>query len=211
MSLKPSVLAPINDWIAKHYGKDTGKMLIHTGVIGWALSAAAQVTAICVNDKISKKQKMFMIPQEIADAFVNIISFYAITQTCKSFASKLVKTGKLLPKSVREVINAKGLAEKCGKLDFNIYKDANLSPSAIKRLTSFHNGVDVVATTAGSVLSCNIVTPIVRNYIAANRQKSAIAKMDAKSENNPSYSTNSNIYYPKTSMTEFLHGSSLKI
>ena len=65
--------------VAQKYGKDPGKMLIHTGVIGWVFSSLAQVAAIVINDKIPKEQKMFLIPQEIADAGVNIASFYLIT------------------------------------------------------------------------------------------------------------------------------------
>ena len=35
---------------------------------------------------------------------------------------------------------------------------------------------------SGSILSCNIVTPIVRNEIAANRQKTGIAKLNSGTE-----------------------------
>lgn len=45
------------DAIASKYSDDIGKMLVHTGVIGWILSSAAQVTAIVINDKLSKEQK----------------------------------------------------------------------------------------------------------------------------------------------------------
>lgn len=212
MPLKPSILTHFNDLIAKHYANDTGKMLIHTGVIGWILSAAAQVMAIYINDKIPKKQKMYLIPQELADAAVNIISFYAITQSCKSLASKLVKTGKWLPKSIRGILDSKGLADRVGKLDFNVYKDAGLSPSSIKRLTHFNNGIDVVATTAGSIASCNLVTPVVRNYIAANRQKSLIARFDSKDEKHASYVESKNYgYFAKPSIYDFSTHGNLKI
>ena len=80
--VKPSLFMKAKDYIAGRYGDDIGKMLVHTGVIGWILSSAAQVVAIVINDKIPKEQKMFLIPQEIADAGVNIASFYLITQVC---------------------------------------------------------------------------------------------------------------------------------
>lgn len=41
----------------------------------------------------------------------------------------------------------------------------------------FKNGVDVVASTVGSIISCNIITPVLRNQYAAKKQKEAIAKM----------------------------------
>ncbi len=172
-----SLFMKFKDLVAKHYGKNPGKMLIHTGVIGWILSSAAQVGAIVINDKIPKEQKMFLIPQEIADAGVNIISFYLITQSFKSVAAKLVKTGKWLPGEVRTFLKNSNLAKKVGKADFDVLKDANLSKDLADKYTAFNDGVDVVATTVGSILSCNIVTPLVRNEIAAKRQQSGIAKM----------------------------------
>ena len=63
----------------KNYGENPGNMLVHTGVLGWILSSLAQVSAVVFNDQIPKEQKSFLIPQEIADAAVNIISFYVIT------------------------------------------------------------------------------------------------------------------------------------
>ena len=60
----------------KNYGENPGKMLVHTGVLGWILSSLAQVSAVVFNDKISPEQKSFLIPQEIADAGINIASFY---------------------------------------------------------------------------------------------------------------------------------------
>lgn len=208
MPLKPSFLAPFNEFVAKHYGKDTGKMLIHTGVVGWILSAAAQVMAIVVNDKIPKEQKMYLVPQELADAGVNILSFYTITQGCKSVASKLVKSGKLLPKTIRGILDAKGLTDKVGSKGFDIFKDAALTPAATKRLEKFKNGVDVLAATAGSVLSCNIVTPIVRNEIAASRQKDLVARMNNADTNHSSYVKPGYAYIKHPSMYDFTHNSS---
>ena len=140
---KSSLFNGFKTLVAKHYGSNTGKMLIHTGVIGWILSSAAQVAAIVINDKIPKEQKMYLIPQEIADAAVNIVSFYAITQTFSSVAKRLVTSGKLLPKSVKDWMSVKGLLGKIGKSTSDIYK-AGLSASAKKRLDVFKEGIDVI-------------------------------------------------------------------
>lgn len=176
--VKPSLFMKAKDYIAGRYGDDIGKMLVHTGVIGWILSSAAQVVAIVINDKIPKEQKMFLIPQEIADAGVNIASFYLITQSFKSVASKLLTTGKWAPKVVKDFLSKNKLADKIGKTDFNLFKDVKMPPDVLDKATDFRDGVDVVATTAGSILSCNIVTPLLRNEIAAHRQKTLIGKMN---------------------------------
>ena len=176
------------DWVAKNYGEKPGKMLIHTGVIGWILSSLAQTVAIATNDKISREQKSFLIPQELADAMVNIVSFYAITQSVSSLTKKMVKTGKLLPKSVREFFSKK--EQKLGDWNTNV-KELLTKNNATKEITGsyndFHNGADVIATTVGSIISCNIVTPIIRNNIAAHGQKNIMNKYDSK--NKSSYNT----------------------
>ena len=174
---KPQFFKNIIDSIAKNYGNNPGKMLVHTGVIGWGLSSLAQVCAIIINDKIPKEQKMFLIPQEIADAGINILSFYLITQTFKGIALKLVNMGKLLPESVRKFLNDNNI-KNIGKKTFDVEKNGNLTNDIAKKFDNFRNGVDVIATTIGSILSCNIVTPIARNEIAANRQKKLLAKRD---------------------------------
>ncbi len=209
---KSSLFNGFKTLVAKHYGSNTGKMLIHTGVIGWILSSAAQVAAIVINDKIPKEQKMYLIPQEIADAAVNIVSFYAITQTFSSVAKRLVTSGKLLPKSVKDWMSVKGLLGKIGNSTSDIYK-AGLSASAKKRLDMFKEGVDVIGTTAGSILSCNIVTPIVRNEIAANRQKTGIAKLNSGTESvsNINSVSHKREFIARPSMQNFTNSSYLKI
>ena len=163
----------------KNYGENPGKMLVHTGVLGWILSSLAQVSAVVFNDKISPEQKSFLIPQEIADAAINILSFYVITSSFKSAASKLVSTGKLTTKPIRDFLTKQGVNsnEHIGKLNFNIEKMANFSD--IKdNYKPFKNGVDVVASTVGSIISCNIVTPILRNQYASKKQNQTLAKMN---------------------------------
>lgn len=219
MSLKPSFLHNINDKIMEKFGSDTAKMLIHTGVIGWILSSLAQVTAIVINDKIPKEQKMFLVPQEMADALVNIVSFYAVTQTFSSVAKKLVTSGKWLPKSVKNVLVEKGLGERLGQKGFDILKEGGLTDKALNDFNLFKGGIDVTATTLGSVLSCNIITPLLRNVIAANRQQDAIARMNKKNKKVDVSDQNiSKNYLPKPSINSFqtsstlaYHSTSLKI
>lgn len=170
--------------ILEKYGEQPGTMLVHTGVLGWILSSAAQVAAVVFNDKISKEQKVFLIPQEVADAAVNIVSFYAITNSVKAIASKLVKTGKLTTPAILEHLKKTGIkipktskdVSPIGKWDFDITKLANFDEIADK-FKPFKNGVDVGASLLGSIISCNLVTPILRNEYAARQQKLALSKM----------------------------------
>ena len=44
------------NWMFEHYGENPGKMLVHTGTVGWILSSLAQISAIVTNDKYTKEQ-----------------------------------------------------------------------------------------------------------------------------------------------------------
>lgn len=179
MSSLTNLFSNFKTALYKNYGENPGKMLVHTGVLGWILSSLAQVSAIVVNDKISKEQKSFLIPQEVADAAINILSFYVITSSFKNIASQLVKSGKLSTKPVREFLEKerKNGKDFVGKLDFNI-EDLTNFKDIKQEYRPFKNGVDVIASTIGSVISCNIVTPILRNQYASKKQKQALAKMN---------------------------------
>lgn len=177
--------------ILEKYGEQPGKMLVHTGVLGWILSSLAQVGAVVFNDKISPEQKVFLIPQEIADAAVNIVSFYVVTNSVKAIASKLVTTGKLttpaildyLKKTGIKIPKKKGDVSPIGKWDFDITKLANFDEIAPK-FKSFKNGVDVGASMLGSIVSCNLITPILRNEYASKQQKNMLSKMQNKNLKN---------------------------
>lgn len=162
----------------KRYGTQPGKMLIHTGIIGWVMSSLAQISAIIINDKIPKEQKMFMIPQEFADALINIASFYAVTRSMTGVANKAVKCGKLLPKSIKDYIIKSNLGKNLGKYNLDIGKHLRLPRNIKDEYLEFKNGIDVIATLIGSIVSCNIITPILRNIYASHRQKHNIAKMN---------------------------------
>ena len=160
----------------KNYGENPGKMLVHTGTLGWILSSLAQVGAVVFNDKISPEQKSFLIPQEVADAAVNILSFYLVTNSMKNVGAKLVSTGKLRTRRIRNFLEKNELMGKVGKRDFNIADQENFAHIA-DHYKAFKNGVDVVTSTIGSIISCNILTPVLRNEYASRRQKKTLAHM----------------------------------
>lgn len=167
-------LSSIIDWVAGNFRKDASKIIIWSGVAGWTLSSLAQIGALIFNNKISKEQKSFLIPQEFADAAVNIGSFFLITQFAKSTAAKLFSTGKFAPSKVRSYLNkhADKYADKIGKLDFNldsVLKNDHRFPQ--KEYYGCKNFGTTIATIGAGILSSNIVTPIVRNNMASKMQK----------------------------------------
>jgi len=162
------------EWIYRHFKNSTAKMLVVTGAVGWGLSSLAQIIAVGTNSKISPEQKSFLIPQEIADAVINTGMFLLITQSAKKIISKLASTGKIAPQNVRDFLNKnKDLyGDKVGKLSLDLDKVLENSPKFPKEsYYSYKNYVTTLGTVGASILSTNIITPVIRNAMASDMQK----------------------------------------
>lgn len=193
------------------YSGDAGKMLLHTGTIGWILSATAQIFGIAHNDKISKEKKKFLIPQEIADAGINILTFYTVTNGVQNFTKWLASSGKFITPAIKKFCLEKGIkivkdeegnsvnigkslldkvksfesTLQIGKADhIKITEDeVNHLNSEIKNLNNFYDktyspfesGFKIIGNIIGVIISSNIITPLLRNPIAASKQKQSIA------------------------------------
>lgn len=174
-----NVLDNVLNWVAKNFRKDASKMLIWTGVAGWTLSSLAQVGAVLFNGNISNEKKSFLVPQEMADAAVNIGSFFLITQAAKKMTAKLFATGKFAPKAVRAYLekNKDLYSQKIGKLDFDL-------DEVLKKHSDFpkdeyyacKNFGTTLATVGAGIVSSNIVTPIIRNNMASKMQQNYLSK-----------------------------------
>lgn len=196
------------------YKGDITKMLLWTGTIGWILSAAGQIAGIAFNKQVSKKEKEFLIPQEIADATVNITCFFVLTRQVQNVAKKLVAKGKIITPEIikqckkfgiqyekgpeKEKIDiAKSIQDKLRDLNgvLNADKDkcielklSEAQKTAIKNqkneletfnnktFSSFEGGIGVIGSLIGSVISGNIITPILRNPMASWKQKNALER-----------------------------------
>ncbi len=157
-------------WTYENFKKNTAKMLVVTGTIGWGLSSAAQGLAVLFNPKISKEQKGYLLPQEGADAIVNIALFLSFTRVAQKVFSKLASTGKFAPKQVREFLNKNKelYGDKVGKLSLDldeVLKTDNKFPK--EAYYNYKNYITTVGTVGASILASNIVTPVVRNYTAS--------------------------------------------
>lgn len=99
------VISKVVKYMADNYSKDSGKLLVHLGALGWVLSSAAQLGVVAGDKNIDKKKKKFLLSQEAADAGVNVVMYYTICDVIKKGGDKLVESGKLL---TSEVVNALG-------------------------------------------------------------------------------------------------------
>lgn len=195
----------------KRYGENPGGMLNVTGTIGWILSCIAQVGAIITNDKYTKKDKAFLIPQELADGAVNIFSFFILTSSVKHVASKLVSMGKISNKAITNFLKKNNLTDRIGKIDFDIEKLPNFNE--IKpEYKAFKNGTDIMASVIGSVISCNIVTPIARNQIANHHSKFLRKAMtQVENENQAQKPMNQYDYYRNTMNAYIKNSGNIKV
>lgn len=160
-------------WVYNNFKKNTATMLVVTGTIGWGLSSLAQIGAVMFNPKISREQKSFLVPQEFLDAVVNIGSFFLVTQATKKIISKMASTGKIAPTKVREFLNKnKVYGDKVGKLSLDldeVLKNESKFPK--ESYYTYKNFATTVGTVGASILSSNIITPVLRNTMASDIQK----------------------------------------
>lgn len=166
----PMQVKKVTDFIFDKWSKDIGTALIWTTIAGWVASSGAQILGILRNSKYTKEQKNFMIHQEIGDAAINIGSFFILTTPLKKLASKLVKTGRFTTFAIKRPIRKHGDIKKLGNVDFDIKKLPYFSSELEKPFNSFNNFMGTSAAVIGSILSSNILTPILRNRYASNCQ-----------------------------------------
>ena len=187
----------LKNTIYEKYGQESGKMIVHAGVVTWITASLSQVAAIIINDKIPSDQKKFLIPQEIADGALNVLTFYLITNSLKNISGKLVSTGKWSTKAIRDFVDAKNI--KMGDMSTNLGKTFKEDKQFHDVYDQFKGGMDMIAASVGSVVSCNAITPIIRNHIGANQQKNSIAKEQMQKKTNLYTPIKSNVNsYPAT-------------
>lgn len=238
----------VKNFFVKQYADNPANMFLHTGALGWAFSSLAQVCMLANDKKIPKKEKKFLIPQEILDALVNIGSFYTVTWGMQTFARKLAASGKITTPAIRTFCENNGL--KVGKWSTDIRNsikeemtslkyeigsknklNINLSDEDIVKLktgldilekfddktySKFESGVKVAGNLLGAILSCNIITPMLKNPLAAIHQRNSIAKdLQLQAPKGPVLPTQNRMsiddYKKQANLNAVRSGSSLKI
>ena len=187
-------LQKISETIYKNISVDSGLMILITSIIGIMLSTVAQSLAAATNKKYTKEQKMFMIPQELSEGAVTVLSLLLVTTPLKTLAKKYVASGKLLNADMIKYCKDNNLIEQRGKINFkdklkdtvskieasdefvkasDSLKEKMLKPHTDMQinLQSLDDSVSAIVTTAGGVLSTAFVTPFARNAVASSYQK----------------------------------------
>ena len=200
-----NLLSQFTQYMYNHYSKDGGKLLVHLGAASWACGAVAQIAMLLGDKSIDKDQKKFLLPQEGADALVNVGMYYSICEIIKRFGDRMVEKGKFLTDDVANALlkmkpssmpalkmnewtklfsanelksNLTNLLANADSLDLlkNVSKSEktkilDAAKIALEKLEAHKNNVGIVTAITGSILACNVITPIVRNAIASKIQK----------------------------------------
>ena len=77
---------------------------MHTGALGWLFSSLAQVWVVASDENISKREKKFLVPQEICDGATNVTLYYTISQLIKKGGDMLVDKGYLTTDDVVKAV-----------------------------------------------------------------------------------------------------------
>lgn len=161
-----------------------GDIIIFTSVAGWMASSAAQVYGIATNKNYTHEQKKYMITQEVWDAITNIGLYFGITKSMTWITSQMVKSAKLAPKSIIDFMRRTGIAQNRGVFGFDITQARGFEQAGLRSTyNAFKCFADASAATIGGVISSNIITPVVRNQIAAYRQNKYKARNMANMNN----------------------------
>lgn len=180
---KPPMLKRVANFVYEKFANKPGDFLLISGTIGWAASCVNQTVAIMINDKIPKEQKYFLIPQEITDGIVNTLLYIGFTRTFTRFGEKFVESGKWANSEIRAKLKLHGLDKRIGEDKFNLLEqpqlkpfDPKFDPKFSKEYYKLADGISFAFSTLGAVISCDFVTPFVRNKIASYRQKQSLEK-----------------------------------
>lgn len=182
-----SLMAGYKQSLSKLAGMSINKMddiIIFTTVAGWMASSAAQVYGIATNKNYTHEQKKYMINQEVFDALTNIGLYFGITKSLTWLSTQMVKSAKLAPKSIVDYMNRKGIIQNRGSFGFDVSQARDFEKEGLMgTFKAFKSFANVTAATIGGVISSNIITPIVRNSIAAHRQNKYKARNLANMNN----------------------------
>ncbi len=150
-----------NEFVSWFDKDNNAGFLFVTAALGWVLASAAQTVGLMHNKELSKEDKKFLVPQELADGAANIGMYALVTTKLMNGAEKLTKPNK----NGKTFINLK---DETGKiLDYSTH-----TAEYAKMGRNLQTGAAIL----GGIISSCILTPIVRNAFAGYMKKRADKK-----------------------------------
>ncbi|MBQ3101445.1 hypothetical protein IJC60_00405 [bacterium] len=163
---------------------NTARLIIVASTGCMILASIANLIGISIDRKTSKEEKLFLLPQEAADGVLNIGLYYFCSEAMRKAAVKAVDSGKVIFKDV-----------------------AKNSPEFVKG----REGVALVASIIGSIVSSNIITPIIRNAIGAKARSKMLKETGKKAPETPDYIVRPMPKVPNAPSVQHLNTTPLRI
>lgn len=152
-------------------------LLKWTTLIIWACSLAAEVGTFAANQKLPKKEKSFIIKQELAAGGISLAIMYLLADQFEKLGSLAIKSASLFPDFLPKKLRNPQAIEKILASDAAfIKKELGGKKELVEKLVQFEKGMSVTAGTLGTILAFNITTPLISNKIASYFQNKQLAK-----------------------------------
>jgi hypothetical protein len=141
-------------------------------LIIWACSLIAEVGTFAYNKNLPKKQKRFIIQQELVAGGISLGMMYLLADRFQKFGDWLVASGRLLPKDLPQRFRSPDKLKKLLTEDKKgIEHELNGHSEWSQKLLHFQKGSSVIFGTVGTIIAFNIISPLVSNKIAATTDK----------------------------------------
>ena len=180
---------------------DMSGIFIWTTIVGYLSGASGQLYGISQNNKLSKDKKKFQTFQELSDCTINILSYFTLTKGLTKFSRSLASSGKVLSKVIakqaevcgidlsKKINIGKEISKKITELthtkDVLTKRNIAVTSDAMNKIstdienlnklndkyTPFANGMGMIGTITGGLISSDFIAPILRNKYAAMKQK----------------------------------------
>jgi hypothetical protein len=130
--------------------------LRNTTAIIYAISTAAQTTGLQLNKDIPPAEKKFLMIQEVVNGVLELATFLTIATGFEKFGKKLAEKGVVIGSEI-----------------------------AKKNPAGFTRGMTMFFSIVGTIVAFNLVTPLIRNPLAAFLQKKMGGKHDKEQLSRP--------------------------
>jgi hypothetical protein len=168
--------------LAEYDVKNHASFLKWTTLIIWACSLVAEVGTFAYNDKLPKKEKHFIIQQELVAGGLSLAMMYLLADRFQKAGEWLVRSGKLLPAALPVAYRTKETLHKLLILDKHfIQNELKGETHWCTKLLHFQKGASVILGTLGTIFAFNITSPLISNKIASATQNHFLKKTEAES------------------------------
>jgi|GEM_PF-3257567 len=137
------------------------------GIIGILTTAVCQTTAVLINKDVPKKEKKFMLAQELADGAINLTIFWTLTALCIRNGRRLATNWTENKAKIFDQVSDELKKETKGFNKYHIHKVHQ----------DYIDGLGTIIGMIGSVTANNFISPPLRNYAASLYQKEHIRQV----------------------------------